>query len=86
MPIQKIFYCFHPDFIQDDNEPKGYKVLCTGKWVVEWDRLSRRKEKYHNNVIITHYKKPFTTKPEAENFYNVLMKRYNRQETRFYNK
>ena len=34
--IQKIFYTYHPDFVQDDNEPRGYRILETGRWVVEW--------------------------------------------------
>ena len=35
--IKNVYYCKHPDFIQDDSDPKGYKLLDTAKWVVEWD-------------------------------------------------
>lgn len=34
---KKIFYTYHPDFIQDDAEPCGYRLLSTGRWAVEWD-------------------------------------------------
>ena len=29
--IKNVYYCKHPDFIQDDSDPKGYKVLDTAK-------------------------------------------------------
>lgn len=35
--IRKIFHTYHPDFVQDGTEPRGYRLLPTGRWVVEWD-------------------------------------------------
>lgn len=35
--IEKIFYTYHPNFIKDETEPRGYRILDTGTWVVEWD-------------------------------------------------
>lgn len=75
--IKDIFYLYHPNAVQDDTEPKGYKDTGGGKWVVEWDiykcpiTLSRDPE---------HHIKAFKTESEAKDFYWKLMLRYERQE------
>lgn len=37
---KKIFHTWHPDFVQDDSEPRGYRILSTGRWVVEYDVIA----------------------------------------------
>lgn len=77
--IRDIFYLYHPNAIQDDTDPKGYRITDGGKWVVEWDiyilpiKLMSEPE---------HFTKSFNTESDAKAFYNKLMKRYERQETR----
>ena len=34
--IKRLGYSYHPDFVQVDNEPKGYRILPTGQWIVEY--------------------------------------------------
>lgn len=72
--IRNVYYCYHPDGVQDDNEPKGYRILPTGKWVVEWDVLP-----YQPTIINIHapdhYKAEFRTEPEAKVFYDKIMNR-----------
>ncbi len=34
--IKNISYSFHPDWVEDPEEPRGFRILHTGKWVVEW--------------------------------------------------
>lgn len=69
-----IFCCYHPDFIQDG---ESYRILPTGRWIVEWDELH---EKDINTFIKTlffsrkHHRKEFLTAEEAEEFINILHK------------
>lgn len=49
--IEKIFYTYHPDFVEDETEPRGYRILDTGNWVVEWDvRVSGTAGKEHHTA------------------------------------
>jgi hypothetical protein len=73
----RIFCCYHPDFKIDEETDKGYLVLNTGKWVVEWDELD---EKEKNRILFKtlykhkHHRKEFLTAEEAEEFINILHK------------
>ena len=75
--IKNIYYLFHPNAIQDDTDPKGYKLTGGGKWVVEWD-IFTGPIKYFSEP--EHYRKNCNNKTEAKAFYNKLMRRYNNQE------
>lgn len=75
--IKDIYYLFHPNAIQDDNDPKGYQLTDGGKWVVEWD-IYICPIRYSSEPI--HHKKSFETESEAKDFYKKLMKRYEKQE------
>lgn len=77
--IKNIFYLYHPNAIQDDTNPKGYRDTGGGKWVVEWDIYTGPITYFSEPE---HYKKSFKTKYEAQRFYNKLMKRYDRQESK----
>ena len=60
--ISKVFYTFHPDFIHDPDSPTGYKILNTGKWVVEWNA----KQAYCNlPTVRKHYSETYLTEKEA---------------------
>lgn len=63
--VKKVFYTYHPDFVQDDTAPNGYHTLNTGRWVVEWDV-----KKYVGNLPhqIMHYTREFSTELGAELF------------------
>ena len=65
--LTQINYSYHPNFVQDDTAPMGYRLLDGGKWVVEWDL---RDFKSYGCVPIqkTHYSKSFATEPEASRF------------------
>ena len=75
--IKNIFYLYHPNAVQDDSEPSGYRLTDGGKWVVEWNiyrypiTLAREPE---------HHTKAFKTEQAAKEFYWKLMLRYERQE------
>lgn len=69
---KKIFYTYHPDFIQDDIDPRGYQLLSTGRWIVEWDVVA-------SYVVLPqgreHRSKSFTTEQEAIAFDRALRNR-----------
>lgn len=77
--IRDIYYLYHPNAIQDDTNPKGYRIIGGGKWVVEWDiftlpiKLSSEPQ---------HFTKSFNSEADAQVFYKKLMKRYEKQELR----
>lgn len=69
--LRKVGYSYHPDFIEDPTEPRGYKILDTGRWVVEWDVSP-----YHTLGILTkreHFSRSFLTEEEAIEFENKLI-------------
>jgi len=71
----RIFCCYHPDFKIDQETDKGYLVLNTGKWVVEWDEIDKdEKSKIFFKTLFrhTHKRKEFLTPEEAEEFMNLL--------------
>lgn len=71
--IKNVYYCKHPDFIQDDSDPKGYKVLDTASWVVEWDVLPY----YFNPLALVqkkHFRAKFATEEQARIFYIRIMR------------
>ena len=74
--IKNVYYCKHPDFIQDDRYPNGYIVLDTAKWVVEWDVVP-----YYFSPVACfqkdHYRASFPTEEKARIFYSKIMKRTN---------
>lgn len=74
--VKNVYYCKHPDFIQDDSDPKGYKILDTAKWVVEWDVVP-----FHSTpttfFLREHYRASFPTEEQARSFYNKIMKHTN---------
>lgn len=45
--IKNISYSFHPDWVDDPDEPRGFRILTTGKWVVEWT-TARAKQNFPN--------------------------------------
>lgn len=75
--IKHIYYTYHPNAIQDDNDPKGYQLTEGGKWIVEWD-VYVWPMKYFSTP--EHYTKSFHTEYSAKVFYKKLMKRYEKQE------
>ena len=74
MKISKAFYCFHPDYVQDENEPKGYKILSTGLWVVEWDEVETLKKQFSCLPNVIHKRMAFNAEKEAKRFWNAKMK------------
>lgn len=80
--IKNVYYCKHPDFIQDDRYPNGYIVLDTAKWVVEWDVVP-----YYFNPVACfqkeHYRASFSTEEQARSFYGKIMKHTNPAEVVF---
>lgn len=77
--VKNVYYCKHPDFIQDDRYPNGYIVLDTAKWVVEWDVVPY----YYSPVEFPqkeHYRASFPTEEQARSFYNKIMKHTNPEE------
>ena len=77
--IKHIYYLFHPNAVQDDTNPKGYRLTGGGKWVVEWDRYKLPITYFSEPE---HFRKNCATESEAKEFYNKLMKRYDRQESK----
>ena len=75
--IKDIYYLYHPNAVQDDSEPSGYKLTDGGKWVVEWN-IYVGPITYFSEP--EHYKMNFKTEEDAKRFYNKLMKRYDEQE------
>lgn len=71
MKIRHIDYSYHPDFVQDDNAPKGYYELDTGKWVVEWDAYLTNIKLYPKPF---HYRHDCPTEEDAIKFCNKLRK------------
>lgn len=74
----RIFCCYHPDFKIDEETDRGYIVLNTGKWVVEWDELHRKDTNTFIKTLLfsrKHHRKEFLTAEEAEDFMNILHKR-----------
>lgn len=65
--LTKINYSYHPNFVQDDTAPMGYRLLDGGKWVVEWDF---RDFKPYGCVPLqtVHYSKPFKNELECTRF------------------
>lgn len=65
--LKQINYSYHPNFVQDDEAPMGYRILDGGKWIVEWDL---RDFKSYGCVPLrtTHFSKPFKTEAEATRF------------------
>lgn len=80
--VKNVYYCKRPDFIQDDSDPKGYIVLDTAKWVVEWDTVP-----FYSTpatfFLREHYRASFPTEEQARSFYNKIMKRTNPAEVVF---
>ncbi len=74
--IKNVYYCKHPDFIQDDRCPNGYIVLDTAKWVVEWDTVPFYSTPA-NFFLKEHYRASFPTEEQARSFYNKIMKHTN---------
>lgn len=68
--VKHIFYTYHPDFIQDENEPRGYRVLETGRWVVEWG--VRKFIPSNLPQPYTHYSRSFETEQDAIAFEKKL--------------
>lgn len=72
LSITRIFCCWHPDFVQDES---GYRVLETGKYVVEWDEVDKQDKKtiffktFYNRQ---HFTKDFDNKEQAEKFMKTL--------------
>ena len=63
--VKKVFYTYHPDFVQDDTAPNGYYTLDTGRWIVEWD-VKRPMGNLPQQIM--HYTREFTTELGAELF------------------
>lgn len=68
--IKRLSYSYHPDFVQDDNEPKGYRILPTGKWVVEWVACDASSSE--NPQPPKHCRRAFSTEQLAKTFENKL--------------
>lgn len=69
--VKKVFYTYHPDFVQDDTALNGYYTLETGRWVVEWDV-----KRFMGNLPqqIMHYTRDFTTELGAQLFVKRLQR------------
>ena len=70
MKLVRANYSYHPDFIEDKAEPNGYRVLDTGRYIVEWTV----RDVYFLNPLKSekHYKSSFLTADEAERFVQKL--------------
>ena len=69
LKIHKIFYTYHPDFI--DHGDGTYETLPTGKYVVEWVI------KYiGNNLCCHHHKASCATEELARKLCNILATRH----------
>lgn len=69
MKIHKIFYTWHPDFI--DHGDGTYETLKTGKWVVEWSI------KYIGNNFCCHnHKAVCKTEAQAKKLCKILTARH----------
>lgn len=65
--LTKINWSYHPNFVQDDTAPMGYRLLDGGKWVVEWD--FRDFKPYGCVPMQTcHYSKAFETELDCVRF------------------
>lgn len=69
MKLVRANYSYHPDFIEDKAEPNGYRVLDTGRYVVEWVL----QDFYFGSVKErSYYSRSFLTAEEAERFIEKL--------------
>ena len=71
MKLVRANYSYHPDFIEDKAEPNGYRVLDTGRYVVDWTI----RDFYVFGSILKaeqHYSCSFLTADEAERFVQKL--------------
>lgn len=70
MKLVRANYSYHPDFIEDKAEPNGYRVLDTGRYIVEWTI----RDVYLLNPlkIQQNHKCSFLTANEAERFVQKL--------------
>lgn len=70
MKLVRANYSYHPDFIEDKAEPNGYRVLDTGRYVVDWTI----RDVYFLNPMKSekNYCRPFLTADEAERFVQKL--------------
>lgn len=71
MKLVRANYSYHPDFIEDKAEPNGYRVLDTGRYVVDWVI----RDFYVFGSILKaekHYSCSFLTADEAERFVQKL--------------
>lgn len=70
MKLVKADYSYHPDFIEDKAELNGYRVLDTGRYIVEWTI----RDVYFLNPLKAqqNYKCSFLTTDEAERFVQKL--------------
>lgn len=70
MKLVRADYSYHPDFIEDKAEPNGYRVLDTGRYIVEW----AVRDVYFLNPLKSekYYKRSFFTENEAERFVQKL--------------
>lgn len=69
--LRRVSYSYHPDFIEDPCDPKGYRVLDTGRWIVEWDLIQ-----CPVLGIISHFKhytRSFLTEEQAKEFESRLI-------------
>ena len=67
--VKRIDYSYHPNFVQDDNEPRGYRLTGGGKWVAEWDAVAKGTE-----PIKLHFRREFDTELGASRFCARLQK------------
>lgn len=70
--VKRIDYSYHPDFVQDNAEPKGYRILDTGKYVVEWDVCRAGKTTLNPETV--HFRHNCETEQEAIQFCHKLKK------------
>lgn len=70
MKLVRANYSYHPDFIEDKSEPNGYRILDTGRYIVEWSV----RDVYILNPLKSeqNYKCSFLTPEEAERFVQKL--------------
>lgn len=70
MKLVRANYSYHPDFIEDKAEPNGYRVLDTGRYIVDWVI----RDVYFLNPLKSekNYSRPFLTADEAERFVQKL--------------
>lgn len=69
MKLVRANYSYHPDFIEDKAEPNGYRVLDTGRYIVDWIL----QDFYFGSVKDrSYYSISFLTEDEAERFIDKL--------------